>query len=243
MDCHSGNRYVAFFDILGFKNWIASVGSKEVFNKATGHLNLVIKSSLPGATVNADQSVNYEIRHINHFFFSDSILFYSIDDSYESLDAFIRTCAEFMNVMIFGLSLMIRGAVSKGEFYVDTKTRSYIGQALIDAYMLEESLDWICVCFTKEISDSNDFNLIRSRYSNLIYKSLHPTKNNPDFYPFAINYANEDYIGVSRWSVSKILDDIYFKVEKQLSLHEKEFKKAVQRIENTRLFFKSINQD
>ena len=61
MDCYEGKRYVAFFDILGFKSWIKTDGSKKVFEYVKGYLDMMTKSSLPEATVNADMSVNFEI--------------------------------------------------------------------------------------------------------------------------------------------------------------------------------------
>jgi hypothetical protein len=146
MDCYSGNRYVAFFDILGFKSWIEQKGSLEVFNYVKGYLDMMIKSSMPGATVNSDMSVNLEVQNVDYIYFSDTIVYYTKDDTYESFESLVRVASEFVNVFISGVSYMVRGAIAHGEFYVDSETNSYIGQALIDAYQLEESIDWLGLC-------------------------------------------------------------------------------------------------
>ena len=66
-----GNRYVAFFDILGFKNWVETEGSWNVFVYIRGFMNLMIRASMPKRVVNADMSVDLEpsiISYINFFF-------------------------------------------------------------------------------------------------------------------------------------------------------------------------------
>ena len=116
-----GKRFVAFFDILGFSSWVESVGSKEVFTYVRGFLNLMVRSSLPGSVVNPDMSVELKKSDIGYINFSDSILFYSVDDSYQCLKTMLKICGEFMNIVICGPSRMLRGAIAHGEFYADPK--------------------------------------------------------------------------------------------------------------------------
>jgi hypothetical protein len=114
---------------------------QEVFTYVRGFLDLTIRSSLPGSIVNADMSVivaNSDIAYIN---FSDSIVFYSRDDSYECFHKLLRVCGEFMNLIICGPSRMVRGALAHGEFYADRAANAYVGKALIDAYRLEGAQD------------------------------------------------------------------------------------------------------
>ena len=108
-----GKRFVAFFDILGFSSWVENIGSKEVFIYVRGFLNLMVRSSLPGSIVNPDMSVELCKSDIGYINFSDSILFYSVDDSYQCLKTMLKICGEFMNVVICGPSRMLRGAIGE----------------------------------------------------------------------------------------------------------------------------------
>ncbi|CUV02159.1 hypothetical protein MGWOODY_Clf848 [hydrothermal vent metagenome] len=44
--------------------------------------------------------------------FSDSIVFYPRDDSYECLRTILAVCGESMNSVIYGSSRMVRGAIA-----------------------------------------------------------------------------------------------------------------------------------
>lgn len=94
-----GKRFVAFFDILGFGSWVENEGSKKVFTYVRGFLNLMVRSSLSGSTVHQDMSVDIQKSDIGYINFSDSIVFYSRDDSYHCLKAMLRICGEFMGIV------------------------------------------------------------------------------------------------------------------------------------------------
>lgn len=189
MNCYEGKRYVVFCDILGFKSWIQAEGSKEVFNYVKGYLDMMIKASMPGATVNADMTVNYTEEHISYIYFSDSIVFYSKDDSYDSFKSLMIAANAFMNTFITGVSYMVRGGIAYGEFYVDTETNSYIGQALIDAYALEESINWLGLCFEQSVVDTPNFSKFQQEYPGIIHPSLVPTLRT-NLRPYALNWAD-----------------------------------------------------
>ena len=126
-----GERFVAFFDILGFSSWVESVGSKEVFTYVRGFYNLMVRSSLPGSIVNQDMSVKLQKSDIGYINFSDSIFFYSVDDSYQCLKPMLRVCGEFMNVVICGPSRMLRGAISMESFMQTQKQMLMLGKPLL----------------------------------------------------------------------------------------------------------------
>ena len=76
-----GERFVAFFDLLGFGSWVESAGSKEVFKYVRGFWNLVLRASLPGSVVRSDMSVDVHESDVGYINFSGSVVFYSRDDS------------------------------------------------------------------------------------------------------------------------------------------------------------------
>ena len=140
-----GKRFVAFFDLLGFGSWVENDGSMEVFTYVRGFLNLMVRASLPGSVVHPDMSVDVPGSDLGYVMFSDSIVFYLRDDSYECLKTMLAVCGEFMDSVICGPSRMVRGAIAYGDFFVDPKVNTYVGQAMIDAYRLEGQQDWLAL--------------------------------------------------------------------------------------------------
>lgn len=229
-----GNRYVAFFDILGFSNWIETAGSKEVFVYTRGFLNLMIRSSMPKSVVNPDMSVDLEQSNISYINFSDSIVYYSLDDSYEAFRTMLRICAQLMNIVICGPTRMIRGALSHGEFYADPENNAYVGRALIDAYRLEEAQDWLSVSLHSSIEDTANFIRAQKEFPRLIVRSLVPLKGSSNK-PFCLNWTDPDVISGSS-NVSKSLDNCLRIGFKALHDNSKEIEKLERRISNTREF-------
>ena len=198
-----GNRYVAFFDILGFKNWVKTEGSRKVFVYIRGFMNLMIRASMPKSVVNADMSVDLETSIISYINFSDSIVFYSLDDSYEAFRSMLKVCAEFMNVIICGPTRALRGALSHGEFYADPENNAYVGQALIDAIELEKKQDWLGVSLHSSIEGSANFIRAQKEFPRLIVQSLVPLKGSSNK-PFCLNWIDKDVI-VASFNVLKSL--------------------------------------
>jgi hypothetical protein len=229
-----GNRYVAFFDILGFKNWVETEGSWNVFVYIRGFMNLMIRASMPKSVVNADMSVDLEPSIISYINFSDSIVFYSRDDSYEAFRSMLKVCAEFMNVIICGPTRAIRGALTHGEFYADPENNAYVGQALIDAYELEEKQDWLGVSLQGSIEGTANFIRAKKESPHLIVQSLVPLKDSSNK-PFCLNWIDKDVLSAS-FNASKSLDICLNKGLKALKDDLEKAEKLKIRIYNTRKF-------
>jgi hypothetical protein len=237
-----GKRFVAFFDILGFSSWVKNIGSKEVFTYVRGFYNLMVRSSLPGSIVNQDMSVDLQKSNIGYINFSDSILFYSVDDSYECPKTMLRVCGEFMNVVICGPSRMLRGAIAYGEFYADPKANAYVGKALIDAINLEGEQDWIGLSLHKSMQKVKDFDKAKKEHMGYIVKSLVPLKNNPTELPLCINWANKKYLNAS-FNAMKSIELCYKRGFESLKENPKELIKLKRRIKNTKNFLENYNPE
>ena len=237
-----GKRFVAFFDILGFSSWVENIGSKEVFTYVRGFLNLMVRASLPGSIVNQDMSVDLQKSNIGYINFSDSILFYSVDDSYQCLKTMLKICGEFMNVVICGPSRMIRGAIAHGEFYADPKANAYVGKALIDAYRLEEEQDWIGLSLHESVEKIKDFDKAKEDHKGYIVKSLVPLKNYSKEFPLCINWANKNYLNAS-FNARKSIELCYKRGLESLKENPKELEKLKRRIKNTKAFLEYYNPD
>ena len=86
-------------------------------------------------------------RTFNYMIVSDSVIIYSepLGENQNNLEIF-REFVYFIKDLIaqaFLQKLLLRGAVSFGEFYVDIENSIYFGKALLDAIKLESFQQWI----------------------------------------------------------------------------------------------------
>lgn len=234
MHVADGKRFVAFFDILGFGSWLESDGSKEVFTYIRGFLSSMIRSSLPGSVVHPDMSVDLVESGIGYISFSDSIVFYTRDDSYDCLKTMLSVCGEFMNVVICGSSRMIRGALAHGDFYADPESNAYVGQGLIDAYRLEGMQDWLAFSFHHSVEVLPQFEHALVEHPEYIVRSLVPLRTSEEM-PYCINWANKKYL---HWgfNAKRSLLDCYRRGLKALRGNQTEREKLRRRVRFTRDF-------
>lgn len=236
-----GQRYVAFFDLLGFGSWVETAGSKEVFEYVRGFMDLMIRSSLPDSTVNPDMSVDVAETGIGYVGFSDSIVFYTRDDSYASLTTMLTVCGQFMNVVICGPSRMIRGAIALGEFYVDPQANAYVGKALIDAYRLEGDQDWLALGIHESVEAAPDFSRALEEYPGYVVRALVPLRHSIKR-PFCINWGHTQFIHGS-FNALKSLEDCYRRGANSLVGNKEELEKLDRRIRHTYQFLTHYNPE
>lgn len=236
----SGKRYVAFFDLLGFSAWLESEGSFNVFTYVRGFLNLMIRASLPGSVVNPDMSVVTNETTIGVINFSDSIVFYSRDDSETCLEAILRVSGEFMNVVITGPSRMIRGGIAYGEFYADPEANAYVGQALVDAYRLEGAQDWLGCSIDDTVEALPKFKRVLSRFPNYIVRALVPLRGTNKM-PYCLNWADKKQFSHISFNAERGINDCEQRARAALGSDTQELKKLERRVENTRAFIRHYN--
>lgn len=236
----NGKRFVAFFDLLGFSSWLEADGSAEVFMYVRGFLNLMIRASLPGSVVHPDMSVTLKDSDVGFINFSDSIVFYSRDDSDACFDTMVQVCGEFMNGVITGPSRMLRGAISHGEFYADPDANAYVGQALIDAYHLESAQDWLGCSFHASVVSLPQFDRARQKYPNYIVPALVPLRGS-NVIPFCLNWADKHRFNYISFNAERGLDDCEKRARKSLLNNPKELDKLDLRMKLTREFVQYYN--
>ena len=236
----NGQRFVAFFDLLGFSSWLEADGSLKVFTYVRGFLNLMIRASLPGSIVHPDMSVTINSDSIACINFSDSIVFYTRDDSIECLETILNVSGEFMNVVITGPSRMIRGAIAHGEFFADPTANAYVGRALIDAYKLEERQDWLSCSIGNSVAQLPFFELLKKKYPNFIVKALVPLKDSTE-YPFCINWADPNTFRNMSFSAERGLAECEQRATKTIQDNQCELNKLARRVKNTRDFLRYYN--
>ena len=124
----TASRFVVFLDILGFKDKVAHKDHGAVLKKLQAFQSKI--SSFVA------QEGNLNIQLVQ---FSDSIILFSADTRIASLTALSRITT---NVMISALELNfpLKGAIAKGKVTCDLPKQLFFGQALIDAYLLQEDV-------------------------------------------------------------------------------------------------------
>ncbi len=134
-------RWVAYFDLLGFSELVRSERWSNVFSYYSQTLKRFLKDR------KADTMVE-------RAWFSDTFLFYSIDDSKDSfLD--IEFFARWFTYFSISHGTPLRGAISCGDFYADNQNSIFFGQALVEAYEYGENQNWLgfllCPSATEEM--------------------------------------------------------------------------------------------
>ncbi len=119
-------RYVAFMDVMGFKDMVARK-PHDVIGKKLQKLLMFISDRI------------YDKGSIFSSIFSDSIYFLTSDDKQTTLKALIEVLSEVMKYAL-SVGLPMKGSIAMGEVSVDFDKNLTFGQPLIDAYLIEESI-------------------------------------------------------------------------------------------------------
>lgn len=132
-------RYVAFLDILGFKDYVQRHSVGIVYNRLR-----TLNGLLP---TEDEQDLDSEMeKRIKCTIFSDSIFIFSKDDTIASFNHFLIYVRRIMR-MALRKRIPLKGAIAFGHIVVDEKTNLFCGQPIIDAYLLEEDLQYMGVVF------------------------------------------------------------------------------------------------
>lgn len=119
-------RFVAFLDIMGFKDKVARHNHDEILQDLRG-ISDFLSQQHP-----KEQGINYAM-------FSDSLLFYTDNNSKEQLKSLCNIVKELL-IYATDIKIPFKGAISKGILTADSKKQLYFGQPLIDAYLIGEEI-------------------------------------------------------------------------------------------------------
>lgn len=203
---NSFHRIVLFLDIMGFKDRLRRTDLKDlnatllVFKKRTSKLKPLLNGK--------------NKRLLNMVQFSDSILLVSEKDTLDDLNRITKAAVILMQTA-FELGIAMRGAVAVGNMVFDEENQLYFGQALVDAYLLEEELNCYGVVF-------------HSTAEKLVRKALTPIKSRMKSY-FPICNDELKFKG----GASKHYHIAWYKMEDDLSEGDIS-KKALSWLENLR---------
>jgi hypothetical protein len=129
-------RFIAFLDIMGFKNLVNSSTHEHVIMQME-------KISIIAKKIN---STEFRGTDSKTAIFSDSILIISKNDTVESAIKLMLDTSYLVG-KAFELGIPLKGSIAYGKFTADFDNSLFIGQPLIDAYILQEELYLYSVVF------------------------------------------------------------------------------------------------
>jgi hypothetical protein len=132
----SCERFVAFFDIMGFKDYLSRHTHAEVYNemsKISKNINQIYSIK--------EQKFPLFAGKIHTATFSDSIILFSKDNSIDSFNSFSLITAWLFKSIIKD-SFPVKGAIAHGKIVVNKSNNIYFGQPIIDAYELQEDVNY-----------------------------------------------------------------------------------------------------
>ena len=151
-------RYVAFLDILGFKDFVLRHSIDEVYER------LQILNALRPEEGEQEDDPDVE-KYLKFTIFSDSIFIFTKDDSFPNLRRFLSYVKKVMRLAL-RKEIPLKGAIAYGDIVVDDEVNLFCGQPIIDAYLLEEDLQYMGVVCHHTFEDAY-FNLSDTQFKRL----------------------------------------------------------------------------
>ncbi|MDE5842672.1 MAG: hypothetical protein K2H35_02915 [Muribaculaceae bacterium] len=165
------DRFVVFLDIMGFKDRVARSTPENLYAELTDFnrdittiLNSSKKVNTQDLSEQSGESSSTMLSSVENSSkielaqFSDSIVLFSRDNSKESLSEISNVAREIMfSAINREKPIPLKGALAEGNVTCDLSKRLFFGQPLIDAYLLEENVQYygIVVHHTAERSVKN----------------------------------------------------------------------------------------
>lgn len=145
-------KYVAFLDVLGFKQLLKGYKQYEA-EQFIGSLSSLLYRIW-------DEKHAQESKNINGYIVSDSIIVYTNDDKPNALEELLGYIIEVSKRAFIEQSVLFRCGIAKGEFnylkahsFENLQKGLIVGQAYIDAYLLEDQAKVSAIIVDKNVAD------------------------------------------------------------------------------------------
>ena len=145
-------KYVAFLDVLGFKQLLKGYKQYEA-EQFIGSLSSLLY-------IIWDEKHAQESKNINGYIVSDSIIVYTNDDKPNALEELLGYIIEVSKRAFIEQSVLFRCGIAKGEFnhlkahsFENLQKGLIVGQAYIDAYLLEDQAKVSAIIVDKNVAD------------------------------------------------------------------------------------------
>lgn len=134
----TANRFVVFLDIMGFKDFVARNTHEHVYDMMS---KLSKSKEIVDKFLGGSIDDKYKSRELYTTSFSDSLILFSKDDSPISLEIIVASTSFLLSEAMLN-SIPMKGAIAHGVISVNKKQQIYFGQPLIDAYLLQEEVNY-----------------------------------------------------------------------------------------------------
>lgn len=239
-------KYVAFLDILGFRNRIRGLKAEEAKDLIRAFSRTIFDIFNEKNSDEKNSNKKNSDSKINGYIVSDSVILYSKDDSKDSLEALIKLTREICEKEFIENSILIRGAIEKGEFdkvpaeeRLDLEKGLIVGEAYIKAYLVEDSgsVKAMGVILSEDVYED-----IKDILDPNITKDIVEEKKDKKYY--LLRYINVDFLckdnlknfitfitlaKESKW-LPHYYNTIYFVIKKE---NDKKIEEMFVNIENT----------
>ncbi|PXV66819.1 hypothetical protein CLV62_10479 [Dysgonomonas alginatilytica] len=172
------NRFVAYFDILGFKDYVFS-NSTEDIHKMLISLNKILPS---------DNDEEISEKHILCTTFSDSIFIFTKSDSIEEFRNFIQFIRRFMRNSI-RRKIPLKASIAYGEIVVYRDRKIFCGKPIVNAFLLQEDLQYMGIVIHHSVED---YIIKKNKYISNKYKRYFKEIDTPFKYGYR-KHMNIDY--------------------------------------------------
>ncbi|MDX2191046.1 MAG: hypothetical protein SFY32_14390 [Bacteroidota bacterium] len=159
------------FDIIGFSNLIREKGSEGLYQLySRSILPMLQHAAMPESIIQNKDGRNISIpdpksQRVYYSFFSDTIIYYTKDDSWDSFNKIIFTSLELLKSGFNGAKAPYRGAIGYGDI-IFNDIGILLGTSIIDAYKGEGSQMWSgCI-----LTDACEKFCCDNNYINEFYK-------------------------------------------------------------------------
>lgn len=151
------NRFVAYFDIMGFKSMLRKYSIDEIYGQ--------FKDLLDGI-----QNKLKTHKLLAYSAFSDLIVVITEDDSDKSFTQLADAALMLMQDTFFHYKWGMSGCIARGEVTYDKERNIFIGQPIVDAYLISEDIDFYGVVIHESAYDDVKKYIVRKKKQ---YKSSH----------------------------------------------------------------------
>lgn len=167
-------RFVAFLDLLGFKDKVMRKTHDEIYaelTKISKLKNLVEKNSVLKKKKRFFDSDVYVVS------FSDSIVIFSKNDNFENFEYFLVALRAIFSNSIRA-KIALKGGFAHGEISLNKTEQIYFGQPIIDAYLIEEDVNYLGVVADSSIDQYLNLNKALGDESKIVNKLIFEDKTN-----------------------------------------------------------------
>lgn len=136
-------RFVCFIDLLGFKDKIMRKSHNEIFEELG-------KISNYRKRFEKDRNGYFKNCRVHMVSFSDSIVVFSENDSWSNFEYFV-VAIRYILANSIKSNIAMKGGVAYGEISINKKDQIFFGQPIIDAYLMEEEVNYLGIVFHNSI--------------------------------------------------------------------------------------------